>query len=294
MAEQKSNKELNALVSMIDEPNEKVFQAIRQKITDYGSVAIPLLEDAWMNSLSEEQNERLEGLIGDIRFRDLFSELQKWKQFNQDDLLRAFSLLARFRYPEFDEEKYLSQVAKLKQDAWLEMNDELTALEKTKVLNHIFYDVWEFRGIRPQQRITVNSYFLNEVLDTRQGNAMSLGILYLSVARSLQIPVFGVDLPKHFVLAYLEDSFPIKAASAYSRDDTLFYINAMNKGAVFTSNEVELFIQKLKVDPKEEYYLPCNNLTIVRRLITELIISYKGEGEQEKVTELEELLLALD
>jgi regulator of sirC expression with transglutaminase-like and TPR domain len=294
MVEIKSDKELNALVSMIDEPSEKVFATIRQKIADYGRDAIPVLEDAWMNSFSEEQNERLEGLIGDIRFSDLYRELQKWKQFNQDDLLQVYSLITRFRYPEFNEENYLLQVAKLKKDAWLEMNDELTALEKTKVLNHIFYDVWGFRGIRPQQKITINSYFLNEVLDTKQGNAMSLGILYLSVARSLNIPVFGVDLPKHFILTYLEDSFPIKATAAYTRDDVLFYINAMNKGAVFTTNEVELFIQKLKVDTKEEYYLPCNNLTIIRRLIAELIISYKEEREQGKVTELEELIFALD
>ena len=294
MQETHSDKELNALISMIDEPNEKVFNTIRQKITGYGSVAIPVLEDAWMNSFSEEQNERLEELIGDIRFDNLYSELAKWKQNKQDDLLQAFTLIARFRYPEFDVEKYFAQVSRLKQDVWLEMNEDLTALEKTKVLNHIFYDVWGFRGIRPQQKITVNSYFLNEVLDTKKGNALSLGILYISIAQSLNIPVFGVDLPQHFVLTYMEDSFPKKAAAAYTRDEVLFYINAMNKGAVFTTNEVDLFIQKLKVETTEAFYLPCNNLTIIRRLINELIVAYKSEGETDKVKELKELILALD
>jgi len=294
MPEKNSDTELDALISMIDEPNEKVFATIRQKIADYGRVAIPVLEDAWMNSFSEEQNERLEGLIGDIRFSDLFLELQKWKQSGQKDLLQAFALISKFRYPEFDDEKYMALLARLKQDAWLEMNEELTALEKTKVLNHIFYDVWGFRGIRLQQKITLNSYFLNEVLDTKKGNALSLGMLYISVAQSLNIPVFGIDLPRHFVLTYLDDSFPIKAAGKYTKDEVLFYINAMNKGAVFTTNEVDLFIKKLKVDAKEEYYLPCNTITIVRRLITELIVAYKSEGEPEKVRELEELILALD
>lgn len=294
MAEKKSDKALSALISMIDEPNEEVFATIRQKIADYGRLAIPVLEDAWMNSFSEEQNERLEELIGDIRFSDLNANLQQWKAFKQDDLLMAFSLITRFRYPEFDEQKYLAQINRLKQDAWLEMNDELTALEKTKVLNHIFYDVWGFRGIPPQQRIPVNSYFLNEVLDTKKGNALSLGMLYISVAQSLNIPVFGVDLPQHFVLAFLEDSFPIKAAATYTKAEVLFYINAMNKGAVFTANEVDLFVRKLKVDSKEQYYLPCTNLTIVRRLLSELIWVNKNENEPEKVTALEQLLSALD
>ncbi len=294
MAERISDKELDALVSMIDEPNEKVFATIRKKIADFGSVAIPVLEDAWMNSFSEEQNERLEELIGDIRFDDLYTELSNWKQNNPDDLLKAFTLIARFRYPDFEDEKYLAQVARLKQDAWLEMNEDLTALEKTKVLNHIFYDVWGFKGIRPQQKITVNSYFLNEVLDTKKGNALSLGILYISVAQSLNIPVFGVNLPQHFVLTYLEDSFPIKAVGKYTKDEVLFYINAMNKGAVFTTNEVELFIKKLKVESKEAFYLPCSNLTIIRRMISELMIAYKSESNSDKVKELEELILALD
>jgi len=294
MAEQKSNKELNALVSMIDVPSEKVFQTIRKKITDYGSVAIPVLEDAWMNSFSEELNERLEGLIGDIRFSTLFHELQQWKQSGQGDLLQVFSLITRFRYPEFDEEKYMILLARLKQDAWLEMNEELTALEKTKVLNHIFYDVWGFRGISPQHKITINSYFLNEVLDTKKGNALSLGILYISLAQRLNIPVFGVDLPRHFVLTYLEDSFPIKAAGKYTKEEVLFYINAMNKGAVFTANEVDLFIQRMKLKAQDSFYLPCNNLVIVRRLIAELITAYKSENESEKAADLEELLVVLD
>jgi regulator of sirC expression with transglutaminase-like and TPR domain len=290
MQEKISKKELSALVSMIDEPNAEVFETIRQKIADFGSVAIPVLEDAWMNSFSEEQNERLEELIGDIRFDDLYSELDNWKQKKQDDLLQAFTLIARFRYPEFDVEKYFAQVSRLKQDVWLEMNEDLTALEKTKVLNHIFYDVWGFRGIRPQQKITVNSYFLNEVLDTKKGNALSLGILYISIAQSLNIPVFGVNLPQHFVLTYMEDSFPIKAVATYTKEEVLFYINAMNKGAVFTTNEIDLFIQKLKVDVKEKYYLPCDNLAIVRRLLSELIVAYKSEGDSGKAGELEELL----
>jgi regulator of sirC expression with transglutaminase-like and TPR domain len=294
MAEIKSEKELNALISMIDEPSEKVFAAIRQKIADYGRDAIPVLEDAWMNSFSEEQNERLERLIGDIRFSDLYAELQKWKQFNQDDLLAAFVIICRFRYPDFDEEKYLVQLARLKQDAWLEMNDELTALEKTKVLNHIFYDVWGFRGISPQHKITINSYFLNEVLDTKKGNALSLGIIYISLAQHLNIPVFGVDLPRHFVLTYLEDASPVKVAQGYNKDEILFYINAMNKGAVFTTNEVDLYIQRMKLEAQDSYYLPCSNLTIVRRLIAELISAYKSEHESEKVTDLEELLAVLD
>ncbi len=289
-----SEKELSALVSMIDEPNEVVFATIRKKIEDYGPAAIPLLEDAWMNAFSDEQSGRLEELIDDIRFNDLSHELLNWKDKHQEDLLQAFALLTRFRFPDFDGARYMEQVERLKRDAWLEMNDELTALEKTKVLNHIFYDVWGFRGLSPRRKISLNSYFLNELMDTKKGNALSLGILYTVVAQSLNIPVFGVDLPMHFVLAYMDDIIPVKPAGSYGKDEVLFYLNAMNKGAIFTANEIDQFVKRLKTDMREEFYLPINNLGVVRRLLRELAAVYKNEGEQGKTDELQKLLAAID
>ncbi|MCF6171131.1 MAG: transglutaminase-like domain-containing protein [Bacteroidales bacterium] len=281
-----SAKELNALVSMIDEPSEEIFATIREKITGYGKVAIPLLEDAWMNSFSDEQTQRLEGLIGDIRFNDVYHELYDWKQSKQQDLLEAFVLITRFRYPGFDAEKYLEQMERLKKDAWLEMNDELTALEKIKVLNHIFYDVYGFRSVPDSRKSKLNSYFLNELLDTKKGNALSLGILYAYVAQSLNIPVFGVNLPQHFILTYLDDSLPVKTSGHYNRDDVLFYINAMNKGAIFTANEVSLFIRKLKMESRDEYFLPCSKLTFIGRLIMELEFAYKEAGDTARSEEM--------
>ena len=40
-------KELDALVSLIDEPNEDMFSQIRNKVLAYGNQAIPVLEEAW-------------------------------------------------------------------------------------------------------------------------------------------------------------------------------------------------------------------------------------------------------
>ena len=47
MSDEQKNKELDALISMLDEPDQGVYQHIRDKIFSYGSFAIPMLEDAW-------------------------------------------------------------------------------------------------------------------------------------------------------------------------------------------------------------------------------------------------------
>ncbi|PLW96213.1 MAG: hypothetical protein C0591_09210, partial [Marinilabiliales bacterium] len=76
--------------------------------------------------------------------------------------------------------------------------------------------------------------------------------------------------------------------------DILFYLNAMNRGAVFTQNEIELFLKQMKIDLKDHYFLPCNNRIIIRRLISEMIKSYKEENKFEKAGILEQLLTAFD
>lgn len=291
MAE-KTNKELDALISLIDEPNEEMYRAIRNKISDYGIEAIPVLEEAWLSSKNDENAHRLEDLIDEIKFNNLYHELKSWAEFQSNDLIKAFMLISKFRYPDLDEDKYYAEIDKLKQDVWLEINDNLTALEKVKVINHVLFDIHQYRGHPPSQKNLLNACFINELIDTKTGNAISLGILFVVIARHLDIPVFGVNLPRHFILAYADDTIPAKEADEYRESDILFYLNAMNRGAVFTQNEIELFLKQLKIEPKEEFFLPCNNVTIIKRLIEDMISAYKKENKAEKAEMLEQLLAA--
>lgn len=293
MIQKNANKELTALVSLLDEPNEEIFHSIRKKISDYGTEAIPLLEDAWLNVINEDYSKRIEDLIDEIRLDDLYFELVNWTNFYNNDLIKIFLILSKFRYPELDEEKYLDKFEKLKKDAWLEINDHLTALEKVKVLNHIFYDIHHFRGMRPQKE-NIQAFCFNEVMDTRRGNALSIGILYAAVAQKLNIPVFGVDLYKHFILVYMDDNSPVKAAEKYTEDDVLFYINALNKGAVFTKREINQYISQMSIKSKDEYFIPGSNISIVKRFIKEMSFAYEQDEQHKKADELIGLLKAFD
>lgn len=289
----KNENELNALISLIDEPNEEMFFSIRDRITTYGKDAIPFLEEAWMSAKSEEDVERIEDLIDDIRFTDLYYELQNWSYFHSNDLIKAYLLLSQFRYPELNVEKYTEKYNKLRQNIWLEINPNLTALEKVKVLNHIFYDVYKFRGKLPIQ-VKLNDYYLNDLLDTQKGSATALGILYISIAQSMDIPIFGVDLHHHFVLAYMDDTIETREADNYSEEDVLFFIAMINKGSIFTKKDIKRFLKQIEFEEKPEYFLPCSNKQTIRRLIKELIGIYTSDKKPEKAEMLSNLLNALD
>lgn len=287
------NKELNALISMMDEPSEEIYTSIREKIMSYGLEAIPLLEEAWLKSEDDSNSVRIESLIEEIRFTDLYQELFNWSQFYSHDLLKAFILLTKFRYPDLDEESCLEKVNKIKQDVWLEINQDLTALEKVKVLNHIFFDIYRFRGQLPQQ-VSLNAHFLNDLLESGKGSATALGILYLAVAQGLEIPIFGLELHHHFALVYMEDNIPVKNPLDYAANEVLFYIAVINKGSVFTRNEIDRYLKQMKLKDDEAYYLPVNNQQVIRRMIKEMANTYQLTGKQDKADLLGQLTEALD
>jgi regulator of sirC expression with transglutaminase-like and TPR domain len=279
------NKELSALINLLDEPDENAFIQIKDKIFSFGQDAIPILENAWENSFEGIVQERIESIIKKIQQDILQYEFSEWLNLGSTDLLKGFMLVTRTQYPELNQDNIIVQIEQMKMDAWLELNDNLTALENIKVLNHIIYDLHNFDGNRINIHAVQNSY-VNTLLETRKGSPLTLGMLYLIVAQKLNIPVFGVNLPQHFILAYTTEMVkPIP-----DENDVLFYINPFNKGTIFTRREIELFVRQLKIKPEESFFAPCTNVDIIQRLIHNLKYSYERSGQQDKTDELDLLL----
>jgi len=279
------NKELNALVHLLDEPDEKVFDSIREKLYSFGMEAIPYLEKVLEISFDTFTQERAGEIIRDIQQGELQVEFTNWINTSSSDLLKGYLLVTRSQYPELSEEVLTIRVEQMKMDAWLELNDNLTALENIKVLNHIIFHVHNFDGNKINLFAPQN-FYLNTFLETHKGSALSLGMLYIILAQKLNIPVYGVNLPQHFILAYVSEL----TADVPSIDEVLFYINPFNKGSVFTRKEIELFIQQLKINPDRSYFAPCSNIDIIKRLIGNLIYSYTQLGYPDKIEALERLL----
>jgi len=284
MLEPSQIKELRALVSLLDEPDEDNYKIIWDKIYSYGIDAIPNLQIAWENSLDPIIQKKIEDLTHKIQFDNLCYELMQWSRLGNTNLLLGVYLITKYQYPELKQNDLKTQIEDIKKDIWLELNEHLTSLEKIKVFNHIFYDIYGFRGNDKSFHAPQNSY-LNLVLESKKGNPLSLGIIYLVVAQMLELPIYGVNLPEHFILAFTNEKGDNNLSFLYE-NDVLFYLNPFNKGAVFTKKEIDLFIKQLKLEPDPAYYIPCSNLIIVQRIINNLIYAYEKMGYTEKINEL--------
>lgn len=282
-----NEKEISALIELIDDPDEDIYHQIKEKLLSFGEEVIPALENYWENNrFGLVFQTRVENIIHQIQFDSVRHHLTQWSQSHSRDLLKGVLILNRYQYPDLDEAKIKKKLHQLKQDVWLELNDNLTAFETVGVINQILFDVHGFSGNKKNYHAPQNSY-LNNVLESGKGNPLSLSIIYLLVCEMLHIPVYGVNLPNHFVLCYMDKN---NIMSLLNKDDNhdgvLFYINAFSRGTIFNRKEIEQFLQELKITPQASYFEPCDNMAIIKRIITNLIFSYEKLGYPEKVEEL--------
>lgn len=290
----KDPKAVQALIALMDDPDETVFAHVRDKLLEIGPDAIQYLESSW-----EERDyglifqTRIETLVHEIQFEETKRQLIAWYDGSAKDLLEGMLIVARYQYPGLDGKAVTDFIEQVRRDCWLELNPHMTAFEHIKVLNKVFFGQYGFTGNSKNYTSPLNSY-INTVVETRKGNPLSLSVLYSIVAQQLGMPVYGVNLPNHFILAYMDDHGTNRYLSNANEYGVLFYINTFSKGSLFQKEDIHQFLDGLQLPHNKSYYEPCSNSDILRRALTNLITAFQQVGNAEKVNELVELRGLLD
>ena len=279
-----NEKEINSLIKLLDDPDTEVFHHVEQQLIMMGPEVIDRLETVWGQSFDVMLQTRIENLIHKIQFEDVLQELELWKLSGSFDLLQGLIIVNKYQYPDVDEQKIINQIESIKRDAWLDMIYSMSAVEKVRLLNNIIYNAHGFSGNTSNYHDPQNSY-VGQVLETHKGNPILLACIYSIVAQKLDIPIYGVNLPKHFILAYTEDHTPVE-----DKDGILFYINAFNRGQIFGRHDVVAFLKQLNLAPNDNFVLPCTNVDIITRVLRNLVTSYSQAGNSAKTDEINRML----
>ncbi len=283
-----NHKEIASLIKLLDDPDEEISTHVEDKLLTYGNEVIEFLESAWESSFDAILQERIENLVHRIQYGNMKNELELWYMSGAFDLLQGVIIVNKYQYPDLDEQKLLNQIEDIKREVWLQLVYDMSPVEKVKLINHVLYAVNGFSGNTTNHHDPQNSY-LNQVLETKKGNQILLATIYSVIAQKLDIPIYGVNLPQHFILAYVDES-----QQADLEDGVLFYINAFNRGFIFGRRDVDSFLKQLHLTPDRHFYAPCSNVDIVKRVLRNLISAYEKLGYQNKVDELVELLGIFD
>lgn len=270
------NRELKALVSLLDDEDKEVLLHVEQKIISLGDSVIPFLEEEWENSFNPTIQKKIEDLIHVLQFDSLKQRLQQWKETGAEDLLEGMWLVATYQYPDLSLERLRKELEQIYYEAWLEFRSNIHPFDQIKILNSVMFSKLKFAANTKNFHAPANS-MINIVLDSKRGNPTTLCVIYLLVANKLKMPVYGVNLPSLFVLTY-------KAG------ETQFYINVFSKGIIFTRADIDKYIAQMNLSPSDIFYEPCTNLDIVRRVLRGLIISFEKTSDTDKEQEIKMLL----
>lgn len=295
-----SDKELDSMLYLLDDSDERVVEHIEGKLLALGAAVIPLLESRWPEEVNTIRQSKMLSIISAMEKRSLAEELKRWNQTKEQDLLDGMLIINKLLDPEITRQKVNIVIDKIKLDAWLELNYDLTSFEKVKILNHVFFDVHGYEGDTDAYHSSLNS-FISEVIDRKKGNPITLAVLYAIVAQRLNIPVYGVNLPQHFILGYVKDfdwppllRFNDPSEKAENKGaDILFYINPFNKGLIFNHDNIHKFLKQMKLEPKEDYFQACSSKDIILRVLRNLEVSYAKEHNKAKLEQVKFLLNAL-
>jgi regulator of sirC expression with transglutaminase-like and TPR domain len=285
------SKEISALFHLIDDPDLEIYNTISDKIISFGKMIIPNLENLWENTTNEDIQERIETIIHKLHFRDLTDDFTNWKK-GSNELLQGALLTAQYHYPEMQSTTVLQELEKLRRNIWLEMNSYLTPLEQVNVMTSILYNYYKMRGVEISYS-QPEDFLINKTLETKKGNAISNGIIYLVLCELLDIPVKAVNIPRQFILAYFDPHYEIMNPAGHASEKINFYIDPLN-GQMYSHKDVENYFKRISVPPTASYFRPLNNKRIISFLLEELSKCFDNDRNRYKMLELVSLANMLE
>ena len=114
-------------------------------------------------------------------------------------LLEAAACVAHDEYPELDVQQLLGDVDQLQARLRRRLAPDAASLQRLQVLNQFFFADLGFGGNVNNYYDPENSY-LNDVLRTRRGIPISLGVLWMELAHGIGLKAHGVAFPGHFMV----------------------------------------------------------------------------------------------
>jgi regulator of sirC expression with transglutaminase-like and TPR domain len=282
------DREINALLQLLDDSDTEVLVTVEQRLLTYGQAVIPTLENFWEQSVNDELQDRIEMIIHRIHFKNLQQEFANWVN-GESDLLYGTFLVAKYQYPELQSIQTIQEIERIRRNIWLEMNSYLTPLEQIKIAESILFGFYKMRGGELAYN-QPNDYMIHKVVESKKGNALTNGILYLILAEQLDLPVRALQIPRQFVLGWFSHQvlFENDFSETHPAEKIKFYIDP-NSGAGFQHKDIELYLKRIGVTSTSSFFKPQSNRQIIKLLLEQFSLCFDNEDHGYKKKELEQL-----
>jgi regulator of sirC expression with transglutaminase-like and TPR domain len=124
--------------------------------------------------------------------------------------------------------------------------------------------------------------FLHRVVARRRGLPILLSLVYLEVARRAEVPLFGLALPGHFVVA------------RPTGPDELTVLDPFAGGRTMSPRELAALVAQFGARLDPSLFVPASPRTIAIRMLRNLVASYQRRAQVAKTHAAARLWLAID
>ena len=200
---------------------------------------------------------------------------------DQIDLANAALLIAATEYPQLDISHELGVLDSLAAGASKRLGEDREPLYCLNTLSEYLFDEIGFRG-DPEHYYDQRNSFLNEVLSRRLGIPITLSLVYLEVAKRLDIPLVGVGMPGHFLLRH--------------RDEERLFLDSFHQGVLLSEEECAQRMREVtqaNIAWDSRLLAPLSNRDYVARILRNLKGIYLQNQDHRRALTMIDRLVAL-
>lgn len=128
----------------------------------------------------------------------------------------------------------------------LKGSSEFRPTQFIEKINHQLYKIENFKGNRDDYYNPSNS-LLNTVIKRKTGNPITLSILYIQLAKSLNFTLYPVNFPSHFMVKHVLDD-----------EENEIIIDPFNEGRIMDDYSLKELL---------DHFYPKMNIALTRKLV---------------------------
>lgn len=271
--------EIESLLLLMDDPDPFIQESVQNRFKQLGENAVPLLDEFRIETDNKDDKKRVSQIIHNITFPVLkadFQEILDRGVRNRKDLEYAVLTLSRFGNPTLRIEEYQKKLDHFAEMVEPTIRYRLDERRKMKQLIKFVFEDLNFKGDTEDYHNPDNC-FIDQVIRRRRGLPITLSMVVMFLARRLEMPFFGVNMPIHFMLNYVSD-----------KEEVL--IDPYDNGAIVSYDQCYFFLKKNNIEPKPDHFKIASDIEVLIRCIRNLIHSYERLEKPRRVEDLKELL----
>lgn len=252
-----------SLVKLLDDEDASVSKIAYEKLLNLGNDALPVLLKI-KDVASDKAKSLLLEIVDVIRYRKYVDDVISFFAAPEKDIEKGSFLVAKFAYPEVNFKHYSEILDLMAVELRKRIYTKENFYDIVETVNKFFFVEQGFRG-NMENYYDIDNALINRVIDRRLGIPITLSLIYILVGKRVNLPVYGIAMPGHFIVRYESNGFEI-------------YVDPFDSGRIMTRAECEKFVSQIGYSEKDIYFKRATPELFVKLMFENLALAYKSNG----------------